>query len=75
MYTDEVQDISFKEFRKSEGELHMQLIKICRDYMSKLGIVSIIGILDIVEQEIIEFDKATRKGISGTELGLNDEGE
>lgn len=75
MYTDESQDRSFKEFRISEVELHVQLIKICRDYISELGIVSILGILDIVKQEIIEFDKATRKDVRDTELGLNNEGE
>ena len=52
---------TLKEYRALETELHRELMKICREYIHDLGIVSIMGILDIVKQEAIELEKATRK--------------
>jgi hypothetical protein len=72
MYTTGLKDRSLKEYRSSEADLHIELMNICRKYMSKLGIISIMGILDIVKQETIELEKATRKSVKNTEFGLDD---
>ena len=54
---------SLEEYRAAETELHTELMGITRRYISKLGIVSLIGILDIVKQETRELEKATRKNL------------
>lgn len=54
---------TLEEYRALEIELHRNLITICRRYINHLGIVSIMGILDIVKQETIDLDKARRKNI------------
>jgi len=54
---------SLEEYRAAETELHTELMGITRRYISKLGIVSLTGILDIVKQEIRELEKATRKNL------------
>jgi len=54
---------SLEEYRVAETELHTELMGITRRYISKLGIVSLMGILDIVKQETRELEKATRKNL------------
>ena len=54
---------SLEEYRAAETELHTELMGITRRYISKLGIVSLMGILDIVKQETRELEKATRKNL------------
>lgn len=61
MYPDMVDDVSLNDYKRLEIELHGELMKTCRRYSDKLGIISILGILDIVRQEIIELEKATRR--------------
>jgi len=68
MLTDEDENRTLKEYRSSEVQLHIELMKICRRYMSDLGIISIMGILDLVKQEIVELEKATRHGIKEAEF-------
>ena len=66
---------TLKEYRALETELHRELMKICREYINDLGIVSIMGILDIVKQEAIELERATRKIMKSeeTETGYKTE--
>lgn len=52
---------SLKEYRALEAILHRDLMNCSRKYLNELGIVSVIGIMDIVKQEIIELEKATKK--------------
>jgi len=54
---------NIEDFRQQEVQLHLELTNICRRYISKIGIVPIIGILDIVKQETIEFERATNKDL------------
>ena len=68
MQIDENENRTLNEYRTSEVELHIDLMKICRKYMSELSIVSIMGILDIVKQETIELEKATRRGMKDGEF-------
>jgi hypothetical protein len=56
-----IDDRTLEKYRALETELHRELMKICREYINDLGIISITGILDIVKQEAIELEKATRK--------------
>lgn len=58
---------TLEEYRALEVELHRDLMKVCRKYINELGIVSIMGILDIVKQEAIELEKATSKIMKGEE--------
>ena len=52
---------TLEEYRELETRLHHELMNTCRKYIYELGIVSIMGILDIVKQETIELEKATRR--------------
>jgi len=74
-----IDDITLEEYRALETELHRELMKVCREYINDLGIVSIMGILDIVKQEAIELEKATRKIMKSeeteTEYKVEDERE
>ena len=74
-----IDDRTLDEYRALETELHRELMKICREYINDLGIVSIMGILDIVKQEAIELERATRKIMKGeeteTEYKTEDKGE
>jgi hypothetical protein len=63
MHTDRFSDMSLEEYRTLEIQLHTELMKICRKYMNELGIVSIMGIIDIVKQETVELERATKSHI------------
>lgn len=63
MYPDELGSRALEEYKALEVELHRDLMKVCRRYINEIGIVSIMGILDIVKQEAIELERATRKNI------------
>lgn len=63
MHPDEPSNRSLEEYRGFEAALHRDLMNCCRRYVNYLGIVSIVGIIDIVKQETIELEKATKKNI------------
>lgn len=67
MYPVESSDMTLEKYRALEVEFHIELMKICRNYINELGIVSIIGILDIVKQETIELESATKRDIKAEE--------
>lgn len=71
MYPSEIENRTLNEYRQLEMELHLELIKTCKKFISKLSIVSIMGILDIVKQETIEIEKATKESITGEEYTLD----
>ena len=52
---------TLEQHRVLEAELHRELMNICRKYVNDLGIISLMGMLDIVKQETIELEKAKRK--------------
>jgi len=59
-------NVDFKsadEYREAETRLHMELMSVTRRYLSKLRIVSLIGVLDIVKQEVQELERATKKNL------------
>ena len=67
MYPGDVEGMTLDEYRRLEGQLHLELMNTCRKYISELGIVSIRGLLDIVKQEVIELEKATRQNFKKEE--------
>ena len=67
MYPAESNNMTLEKYRALEVEFHIELMKICRRYINELGIVSIIGILDVVKQETIELERATKRDIKAEE--------
>jgi len=61
-----------KSYKIIETRLYGELTKTCRRYSSELSIISILGILDIVKQEMIELDK-TGRSFSKTQALDNDD--
>lgn len=72
MYPGDVEGKTLDEYRQLEMQLHLELINACRKYISQLGIVSMIGILDIVKQESIELERATKKSFKKEEFEMDD---
>ena len=73
MYPGDIEGRTLEEYRQLEMQLHLELMNTCRKYISKLGIVSIMGILDIVKQETIELERATKKTFKKEEFETNNE--
>jgi hypothetical protein len=77
MGLDEKEAMTLEKLKALEIDLHSELMKSCRKYINKIGIVTIIGVLDIVKQEVIELDKAMKTNIGkqpeeGQEENKND---
>jgi hypothetical protein len=51
------------EYKALETRLYGELLKACRRYNNKLSIISIIGILELVSQEMKDLDKTNFKDI------------
>ena len=66
LFTEE-ENRSLKEYRELEMQLHSELMGVCRKYITRLGIISIMGIFDIVKTEAMELEKATREDINEEE--------
>jgi hypothetical protein len=49
------------EYKALETRLYGEVLKACRRYHNKLSIISIIGILDLVNQEMKDLDKVDFK--------------
>jgi hypothetical protein len=49
------------EYKALETRLYGELLKSCRRYHNKLSIISIVGILDLVSQEMKDLDKTDFK--------------
>jgi hypothetical protein len=45
------------EYKALETKLYGELVKTCRRYHNKLSIISIVGILELISQEIRELEK------------------
>jgi len=50
-------DMTLDEYKTIETRLYGELIKSCRRYSHKLSIISILGIIDIVKEEIKDLEK------------------
>jgi hypothetical protein len=71
MYPSDIESRTLDEYKQLEMQLHLELMNTCRKYISQLDMVSIMGILDIVKQEAIELEGATRKNIKKDEFEKN----
>lgn len=70
--TQELSNEPLEEYKALETRLYGELIKSCRRYSSKLSIISITGILDIIKQEIMELEKTNLKFMK-SEISEDDE--
>jgi len=64
---------SLREYRALEATLHRDLMSCSRRYLNELGIVSIVGIMDIVKQEIVELERATKRSVDTMQDDNKDE--
>jgi hypothetical protein len=51
------------EYKALETKLYGELMKSCRFYHNKLSLISIVGILELVSQEIKDLDKTDYKNV------------
>jgi len=63
MDAEKLDNTTVREYRILEADFHRSLMKVCRSYINDLGIISMTGILDIVKQEVIDLEKATKRKI------------
>ena len=49
--------LQLDEYKSMETRLYGELVKSCQSYSTKLSIISIVGILDLVKQEIQDLEK------------------
>ena len=61
----EQQDIinPLDEYRQHEKNLRLELMNVCRKYMQKISIVSIMGVIDLVKQDTLELEKVTKTDV------------
>ena len=61
----EQQDIinPLDEYRHHEKNLRLELMNVCRRYMQKISIVSIMGVIDLVKQDTLELEKVTKTDV------------
>ncbi len=52
---------SLQEYKTIETHLYGEIMKNCRSYSGRLNIISILGVLDLVKQEIKDLEKTNRK--------------
>lgn len=53
----------FDEYRQHEKDLRLELMNICKRYIRKISIVSAMGVLDLVKQEILELEQVTKSDL------------
>ena len=56
-----MKDMTLEEYKGLETRLYGEVIKSCRRYSHKLSMISILGILDVVKEEIKELEKTNVK--------------
>ncbi len=54
---------SINYVRELESNFHRELAGVCRKYQRDIGIVSVLGMLELVKQETIELESATKRNI------------
>jgi len=52
---------TLKHYRAVEARLYGDVMKVCRSYGSHLSLISILGILDIVKDELKDLDQRGRR--------------
>ena len=56
-----VEKLQLDEYKSMETKLYGELVKSCQSYSAKLSIISVVGILDLIKQEVKDLDKETFK--------------
>jgi len=51
----------FNSYRNLEIGFHRELMNVCRKYINHLNLVSIVGTIETVKQEVVELIRATSK--------------
>ena len=51
------------EYKQHEKDLRLELMNICKRYIRKISIVSAMGVLDLVKQEILELEQVTKSDL------------
>jgi hypothetical protein len=67
MESGDMNDDSYKRLKALEASFHRDLMSNCRKYLNHIGIVSVLGIIDLVKQEIVELEHATRRNVTAPE--------
>ncbi len=60
------------EYKALETKLYGELTKTCRFYHNKLSLISIVGILELVKQEIKDLDKIDFKNVDSDIISNRD---
>jgi FMN-dependent NADH-azoreductase len=62
---DEQQNIinPLNEYRQNEKNLRLELMNVCKKYIPRISITSIMGVLDLVKQETLELEKVTKSDV------------
>ena len=60
MQEKECESMTLEDYKNFELQLHRELINTCRKYINYVGIISMMGVLDLLKQEITELEQATR---------------
>ena len=58
-------NVSDDEYSILESRLYGELMRSCQKYMSKIRIISILGVLDFVRQDVINLEKKNRELMNG----------
>ena len=64
--TQVVEKLQLDEYKSMETKLYGEIVKSCRSYSTRLSIISIVGILDLIKQEIKDLDKEKFKFMQDT---------
>jgi len=56
-----IEKIQLDEYKSMETKLYGELVKSCQRYSNQLSIISIVGILDLIKQEIKDLEKEKYK--------------
>lgn len=62
--------MDLKTYKVIETRLYGELLKACRRYSNDLDLISLLGILDLVKQEMSDLDKTSRT-FSKTQFSKN----
>lgn len=57
----DLNEVPDDEYSILESRLYGELMRSCQKYMSKIRIISILGVLDFVRQDVINLEKKNRE--------------
>jgi len=69
-----LEDLPLEEYKTLETRLYGELMRSCQRYFTKLRVISILGILDFVKQEVWNLERENMKFMEknpGEQLNIN----